>query len=94
MKLQNSKPGEMPDQCIIRCANNLLKAVVAAGYSLHSTPGVSGVDVHVYSHIPNEIYVQNVLSGLKVKGSAAFKVTFMPKPPDPDSIAEDEAARD
>ena len=40
MKLIGTKPGETPDQAIIRCANNLVKAVLASGRSLHSTSGV------------------------------------------------------
>lgn len=90
MKLQNSKPNETPDQRIIRCANNLLKAVVAGGYSLHSTSGVSGVDVKIYDHIPNKVDVHNVLSHWRVTGPVGFKVTFKAPDPAPETLVEDE----
>ena len=79
MKLQNSKPAETPDQCIARCANNLIKAVLAAGYSMHSTPGMSSLDINTYRHRPGEIEIENCLSGWKVWGKLAVKVTFKPE---------------
>ena len=64
MKLQNSKPGETPDERIVRCATNLMKAVIAAGYNVCSTDGISGFDVDVYKNYPDEIYIRNILSWL------------------------------
>lgn len=87
MKLQNSKPGETPEQRIVRCANNLLKAVVAVGYSLHETSGASGLDITAYSHRPNEIFIRNILSDWSVKGMASMKITFRPSD---DELKEDE----
>jgi hypothetical protein len=79
MKLIGTKPGETPDQRIARCANNLLKAVVAAGYNLHSTPGVSGFDLDVYSHT-GEMHLNNICGGWRIRcGKPAIKVSFMPE---------------
>lgn len=77
-KLIGTKAGETPDEAIVRCANNLVKAVLASGRSIHSTPGVSSVDVHFYDHLPTEIYIENVLSGWRVTGRTPLKITFRP----------------
>jgi hypothetical protein len=87
MKLLNSRPGETPEQRIVRCANNLLKAVVAAGYSLHETSGASGLEITAYDHLPNEIHIWNILSGWSVRGRASMKITFRPSD---DELKEDE----
>lgn len=76
MKHINAVPGETPDQRIIRCANNLIKAVLASGRSIHSSPGLSGVDVDVYKHDPHNIKVQCILSDWKVAGYTPLKITF------------------
>jgi hypothetical protein len=77
MKLTvKARKTETPDENIIRCANNLLKAVLKAGYSVHSTQGCSGFDVHFYDHMPNTIYVGNVCSNWEVKGYTPLKITF------------------
>ena len=77
-KLIGTKPNETPDQAIIRCANNLVKAIIAGGYSLHTINGLSGVDINFYSHIPNKICVSNVLAGWEVKGATKLKISFAP----------------
>lgn len=79
-KLIGTKPNETPDQAVIRCANNLVKAVIAAGYSLHSTSGLSGLDIHFFDHIPNKIFVANSLSGWEVNGTTQLKISFAPCP--------------
>ena len=76
MKLIGTKQGESPDDTIIRCANNLAKAVLAAGYSLHSTSGVSLVEVYFFDHMPGEIKIENILSGWEVRGKTPLKITF------------------
>ena len=56
MKLIGTKPNETADETIIRCANNLVKAVLASGRSIHSTSGVSGVSVwKIFSPIEKAI---------------------------------------
>lgn len=89
MKLQNTKPGETPNQTIIRCANNLVKAVLAAGYSLHSVPGVSGLEISFYAHHPEDICVSNILSHWNTQGKSAVKVTFKPIEPENDLTQDD-----
>lgn len=80
-KLQNTKPGESPDEAVIRCANNLLKACLAAGHNICcSTGGISGVEVSVFRHIPDRIYVQNITAHTKIEGRAAVRVPFAPRP--------------
>ena len=89
MKLIGTKPGETPDQAIIRCANNLVKAVLASGRSLHSTSGVSGMEISFYNHRPNEIDVYNTLSNWRVSGKTPLKITFMPEEPVNDLTQDD-----
>lgn len=86
-KLIGTKEGESKEDAIIRCANNLIKAVLAGGYSIHSTDGISGVDISFYSHAPGEITVNNVLSKWGIKGRTPLKVTFAL--PDENLIQED-----
>ena len=79
MKLIGTKPGETPEQRITRCANNLLKAVVAAGYNLHSTPDISGFDLDVFS-TSGEMCLSNICGGWIIRcGKPAIKVSFMPE---------------
>ena len=91
MKLIGTKAGETPDQTIIRCANNLVKAVIAARgmEALHSTSRVSSFDVSIYSHHPEDIIVQNILSEFRVEGRAAVKVTFRQEEPENDLTQDD-----
>ena len=89
MKLQNPPANETPDQRITRCANNLIKAVLASGRSIHSTPGVSSVDVDIYRHNPHRISVQSIISGWRVEGYTPLKITFASEPPDPETLNED-----
>ena len=65
----------------------MMKAVIAAGYNVCSTDGISGFDVDVYKNYPDEIYIRNILSGWSVEGKLGIKVPF--KPSD-DELAEDE----
>lgn len=87
MKHMTATPNETPDQRIIRCANNLIKAVLASGRSIHSTPGLSGVDVEVYKHDPHTIKVSCILSDWSVKGYTPLKITFRPEP---EELTEDD----
>jgi len=89
MKLIGTKPGETPDQAITRCANNLVKAVLASGRSLHSTSGVSGFDVDMYRHRPGEIFVHNICSGWTIGGRTPLKITFEPEEPANDLTQDD-----
>ncbi|MDO4945465.1 MAG: hypothetical protein Q4E74_09740 [Ruminococcus sp.] len=77
-KLIGTKEGETPEQAIIRCANNLIKAVIAAGYSIHNTSEISGVEVKFYRDYEKEIMVNNVLSHWQLTGKATIKPTFRP----------------
>ena len=88
-KLIGTKPNETPDETIIRCANNLVKALLAAGYSLHCTSGCSGVDIDFYSHCPNEICVKNTLSNWRVGGKTPLKITFAQEEPKNDLTQDD-----
>ena len=89
MKLIGTKPGETPDEAIIRCANNLVKAVLASGRTLHSTSGISGFDVDMYSHCPGEIVVHNICGQWKVNGRTPLKITFKPEEPVNDLTQDD-----
>ena len=77
-KLIGAKENETPEEAIIRCANNLVKAVLAAGYSLHSTSGMSGVEVCFYSHDPGKVTVQNILARWEIDGKCPIKISFKP----------------
>lgn len=77
-KLIGARENETKEEAIIRCANNLIKAVIAAGYSVHSTSDMSSVDIAFYSHIPDEIYVQNIMSHWSVRGKCPIKISFKP----------------
>ena len=79
MKLIGTKPNETADETIIRCANNLVKAVLASGRSIHSTSGVSGVSVLFYAHRKGDIDVENILSGWQVRGKTPLKSTYAPE---------------
>lgn len=92
MKLQGTKANETPDQTIIRCANNLVKAVLAAGYSMHSTEDVSGVDIGFYKFLPNKICIKNIISEWEVKGNTPLKITFKQPMPENDLTQDDAAA--
>lgn len=89
MKLIGTKAGETPDQAIIRCANNLVKAVLASGRTLHSTSGLSGFDISFYNHRQGEIFVGNILGGWRLNGKTPLKITFMPEEPVNDLTQDD-----
>lgn len=86
-KLIGTKEGESKEDAIIRCANNLVKAVLAGGYSIHATDGLSWVDISFYSHAPGEITVSNCLANWGIKGYTPLKVPFAL--PEEDLIQED-----
>jgi hypothetical protein len=89
-KLIGTKPNETPDQTIIRCANNLVKAVLAAGYSIHSTPGMSGIDVDFFKdHRPSDIRISSCISCWEIYGRTPLKITFKPKEPENDLTQDD-----
>ena len=90
-KLIGTKPNETPDAAIIRCANNLVKAVLASGRSLKSYPGVGvvGFEVSFFDHRPGEISVSDLASNLEVRGKSPLKMTFMPKEPENDLTQDD-----
>lgn len=90
-KLIGTKPNETADEAVIRCANNLVKAVLASGRSVCSTDGCSGVDVTFYRHIPSTIFVKNILSGWEVRGLAAVNVPFAPPEPPEQDLTQDDA---
>ena len=89
-KLIGTKPNETPDQTIIRCANNLVKAVLASGRTLHSTPEVSGFDIDFYNHRPGDIHIQNICGGWALWGKTPLKITFKHEVPIND-FAQDDA---
>ena len=88
MKLINTKPNETADEAIVRCANNLVKAVLASGRSIHKTSGCSGLDITFYDHCPWEMQIENILSGWKVWGKTPLKITFRP---DKSELVQDDA---
>ena len=88
MKLIGTKPNETADETIIRCANNLVKAVLASGRSIHSTSGCSGLEITFYDHRPREMQIENILSGWEVWGKTPLKITFRP---DESELVQDDA---
>ena len=88
MKLIGTKPNETADEAIIRCANNLVKAVLASGRSIHSTSGCSGLEITFYDHRKGDIVVKNILSGWQVWGKTPLKITFAP---DESELVQDDA---
>lgn len=88
MKLINTKPNETADEAIIRCANNLVKAVLASGRSIHKISGCSGLDITFFDHRPKDIFIENVIGRWKVQGVTPIKITFAP---DKSELVQDEA---
>ena len=88
-KLIGTKPNETPDEAIIRCANNLVKAVLASGRSLHCTSGMSSLEIDFYSRHPEDIEVGNCLSNWYVRGKTPLKITFKPEEPENDLTQDD-----
>ena len=88
-KLIGTKSNETPDETIIRCANNLVKAVLVSGRSLHSTSGCSGFDIDFYNHRPGEVIIKNILSGWTICGKTPLKITFEPEKPENDLTQDD-----
>ena len=89
VKLIGTKPNETPDAAIIRCANNLVKAVLASGRSLHSTSKMSTIDINFYNFLPRDIEVSNCLSNWRVCGKTPLKITFKPEEPENDLTQDD-----
>ena len=77
-KLVGARENETPNETVVRCANNLAKALIAAGYNLHQVPGLSGFEVAFFNQTPNEITIQNVLSNWNIKGKCPIKISFKP----------------
>ena len=88
-KLIGTKPNETPDEAIIRCANNLVKAVLASGRTLHSTPGMSGVDIDFFDHMPGKVRISNSLAHWELFGKTPLKITFKPEEPENDLTQDD-----
>ena len=88
-KLENTKPGETPDQTIIRCANNLVKAVLASGRSIEATSGMSVVEINFYDHMPSTIIVASCLSHWDVRGKTPLQITFKREEPINDLTQDD-----
>jgi len=85
-KLIGTKPNETPDAAIIRCANNLVKAVLASGRPFKSYPGIGMVSLGVafYDHIPGKVFVAHSASKWELSGKTPLKMTFLPKAPEND----------
>ena len=49
VKIMNPVDGETPEQRVERCANNLLKAVLAAGADIRKTSAISGICIDVFA---------------------------------------------
>jgi len=77
-KLIGAKANETPDEVIIRCANNLVKAVLASGRSMHCTHKMSGIDIDFYASHPETIDVNSTISHWCVRGKTPLKITFAP----------------
>ena len=91
-KLIGTKPNETPDEAIIRCANNLVKAVLASGRPVEGYPGIGmvGLDVSFYSHMPDKIFVALVSSKWELSGKTPLKVnSVLPEPEN--SLTQDDA---
>lgn len=88
-KLIGTKPNETADEAIIRCASNLVKAVLASGRSIHATPGMSCFDIEFFDHRPGEIDVSSCLSHWRVCGRTPLKITFAQKEPENDLTQDD-----
>jgi len=88
-KLIGTKPNETPDEAIIRCANNLVKAVLASGRTLHSTSAKSGVDIDFFVHMPGKMRIENCLAGWELFGKTPLKITFNQEEPENDLTQDD-----
>ena len=88
-KLIGTKPDETPNKAIIRCANNLVKAILASGRTLHSTSELSGFDVDFYKHSLGDIRVHNICGGWGLWGKSPLKITFKPEEPVNDLTQDD-----
>ena len=88
-KLENTKQGETPDQAIIRCANNLVKAVLASGRSIEATPGMSTFEIQFFFFFPSTIIVASCLSNWSVRGYTPLKITFKREEPINDLTQDD-----
>ena len=90
-KLIGTKPNETPDAAIIRCANNLVKAVLASGRPFKSYPGVGMVSLCVafYDHIPEKVFVSHSASKWELYGKTTIKANFVPQEPENDLTQDD-----
>lgn len=92
VKIMNPVEGETNEQRIKRCANNLLKAVLAGGYDIRKTAAISGFDVDIFSRT-NELQIRNGITNVVIRCgrpsvSVKFADMFVPKYDD-ESLAED-----
>lgn len=70
-----AEPVKTPEQRIIRCANDLLEAVIAAGYTLHRSDNVSGLDVDIFAR-DGHLSVNNIMGDWRVRGATRMPITF------------------
>ena len=76
VKIMNPVEGETSEQRIKRCANNLLKALLAGGYDVRKTEAISGFDVNIYNHT-RHMTVNNVACRWAVEcGWPTVKIEF------------------
>ena len=76
VKIINPVEGETNEQRIKRCANNLLKALLAGGRDVRMTEGISGYYVNIFNHTKH-MTVENIIAGWTVEcGTPSVKVEF------------------
>lgn len=76
VKIMNPVEGETNEQRIKRCANNLLKALLAGGYDVRKIAEISGFDVNVYNHTKH-MTVDNIICNWSIDcGVPSIKVEF------------------
>ena len=76
VKIINPVDGETNEKRINRCANNLLKALLAGGYDVRKTEGISGFNVNIFNHTKH-MTINNILAGWSVEcGNPSVKIEF------------------
>lgn len=76
VKIMNPVEGETNEQRIKRCANNLLKAILAGGYDVRQNEGYSGFDVNIFKHT-NHMTVDSIIGRWEIDcGVPSVKVEF------------------